>query len=484
MFSCKITVPKVAVAAAISFAALTTGMESASAADPNVQARLERLERLLGASGGEEDLLTRLDRLEKLLEKSQPLLEKSEKILELADKPVIKSGKKNVSVTINGQVNNKVRFASNGTDNDVRILDNNASSNRLRVLGDAKLNDRFSVKTAFELDFELESDSATGFDDSFLFGQNVGEGDEDTEIDLRRLEAIFIDKQLGDLTIGQGDTASNKSAEADLSGSFLAVGDATFDDDALAFATSNGGGVGLSLGTALDAQDGLSRQPRVRYRTPKFAGFGGEVAYIGDRTFDGSITYDQKSIGDFAVKGRAAYYQFLDDPGDTANGGNGETISQGFTGSLSVLHKPTGLNLTGGYFNLFEDADAPAILNADGSFDSADSPQAWWVKAGIQRQVIDAGKTAFAVDYQRQSGIESTGGLADGAAGVLVSNATSSQSIGVQLTQNIDALSTEAYIGYRWADADTGGLNVSTGAALDSSISDLHIINVGARVKF
>jgi len=153
------------------------------------------------------------------------------------------------------------------------------------------------VKTAFEIDFELESDSATGFGDSFLFGQNVGEGDEDTEIDLRRLEAVFIDKQLGDISIGQGDTASNKSAEADLSGSFLAVGDATFDDDALAFATSGGGTVGLTLGTALDAQDGLSRQPRVRYRSPKLAGFAGEVSYIGDRTFDGAVTYDEKNLG-------------------------------------------------------------------------------------------------------------------------------------------------------------------------------------------
>jgi len=395
--------------------------------------------------------------------------------LELADRPTIKNGKKNVSVTLNGQVNNKVRFASNGQDRDVRILDNNASSNRLRVLGDAKLNERYSVKTAFEIDFELESDSATGFGDSFLFGQNVGEGDEDTEIDLRRLEAVFIDKQLGDISIGQGDTASNKSAEADLSGSFLAVGDATFDDDALAFATSGGGTVGLTLGTALDAQDGLSRQPRVRYRSPKLAGFAGEVSYIGDRTFDGAVTYDEKNLGAYAVKGRAAYYQFLDDESDTANGGNGETISQGFTGSLSVLHKPTGLNLTGGYFNLFEDADAPA---------GTDAPQAWWVKAGVQRKVIDAGKTAFAIDYQRQTGIESTGTLADGALGALVSNQTTSQSIGVQLTQNIDKLSTEAYIGYRWASADTGGLNVATGAALDGDIEDLHIINVGARVKF
>jgi len=52
------------------------------------------MERLLGTSGGQEDLLTRLDRLEKLLEKSEPLLEKSEQILELADRPTIKNGKK------------------------------------------------------------------------------------------------------------------------------------------------------------------------------------------------------------------------------------------------------------------------------------------------------------------------------------------------------------------------------------------------------
>ncbi|MEM8797641.1 MAG: hypothetical protein AAGE61_18910 [Pseudomonadota bacterium] len=442
---------KALLATAVS-SAMLAGAQSALAAD------LDSL--------SDDDLLARIEALEKAIE---------------GKGNVVLNGNKKIKVVVNGQINNAVRYSNNGEDQALQIVDNDASSNRFRILGSGKLNDRFSVKTAFEFDLEVNPRDELDVDDDTNLSEQVST---DANFEIRKAEAIFVDKLLGSIFLGQGDTASNKSAESDLSGATLAVGDASFDDDGIDIVDA-AGTIITDVGDVFDPIDGLSRESRIRYETPSLlGGFKASASYVSERQYDAALTYSNKNVGDFSIKGAAAYFAFFDtaaiDP--TTN-----QQSRGFTGSLSALHKPTGLSLTGGYHNFFDDASAP---------DAADNFTAWWIKGGWQGKLTSLGKTAFAVDYMNINGspegddVTNVGsGAAELADAAIILNQIEGFSVGVQLVQKIDKLSTEAFVGYRLFNLDTafeldetGGAGVAGNAVGDPE--SVHIVAAGARVKF
>ena len=107
---------------AVSFALLSTA-NVASAAD------LDNL--------SDEELLERIERLEK--------------IVGPGNKFAVRSGTKKVRVTVNGQINTAARYASDGENSGIQFVDNDSSSSRFRILGEAKLNDRFQPRPISKL---------------------------------------------------------------------------------------------------------------------------------------------------------------------------------------------------------------------------------------------------------------------------------------------------------------------------------------------
>ncbi len=82
---------------------------------------------------------------------------------------------------------------------------------------------------------------------------------------------IWIEKW-GTLRLGQGDTATNGTSEVDLSGTAVAAYSSVADVGG-GFEFRDNGDIGITVRDSRSNFDGLSRKDRVRYDTPRWAGF-------------------------------------------------------------------------------------------------------------------------------------------------------------------------------------------------------------------
>jgi predicted porin len=265
--------------------------------------------------------------------------------------------------------------------------------------------------------------------------------DLDWETDLLRKAEVYLEsEQYGKLWVGQGSMASDATAEVDLSGTFV-VGYSLVSDMAGGpfFRLNDGDLSSVHVKDAFTNFDGLSRKLRVRYDTPKFAGFS-LAASVGEQVvpvetditvWDIAARYDN-TIGGFKVAAAVAYSEPTED----------DSL---YDGSVSFLHEPTGLSLT--LAAAYSDE-----LAADGRYG--------YVKLGYQTDIFEVGKTAFSVDAYYGEDIAAV--------------RSDSISFGAQFVQNLDYLQTKLYLGARSYEYDEEG----------EEFDDSFAVLVGARIKF
>ena len=358
---------------------------------------------------------------------------------------MVKSGNENVALSISGQVNRALLFADDGKKEDIYNVDNDNSSTRVRFQGKAKLNENWTAGTTIEVQIESNSSGAVN-----QFADNgVGAGG----FTERKLE-VWFDGPWGKVSLGQGDTASNGTSEADLSGTTV-VASSDIKDMAggLAFVNSATGlfcadvnGDGLCTGAdtlnttiagAFSNLDGLSRDDRIRYDTPEFGGFQLSTSAVAGGEADIALRYAAK-MGDFKLKAAAAY----SDPSSTS-GGTDSLIN----GSISVAHK------SGGSLTF-------AAADTEGK-GAAREASYYYVKAGWTfTDLLPMGKTSFSVDYTE---MEDRAALGD--------EATSYSFAGVH---NISDFGTDLYLAYRRHELDRVG----------TTFDDIDAVMTGARIKF
>lgn len=235
-------------------------------------------------------------------------------------------------VKVSGQVNQLIMFADNGFDSDFFVADNDNSSTRFRFTGDQEFN---SLTIGYKIELEAQRNASNKLD----IGNN---SDGAFEWNDRWLEAYFLHKW-GKLSIGKGDGAANNTSEVDLSGTavitYAGVNDTaggftwTFNDGT----KITRGGASLTIGDTRSDFDGLSRNERLRYDTPKFAGlsFAGSVTNGEAYELSGWYAGEFKSFGKLAA---ALGYV------DTRDRETPRYKQMG--GSVSWLNTPTGLNVT------------------------------------------------------------------------------------------------------------------------------------------
>ena len=349
---------------------------------------------------------------------------------------VTKSGNPNVALTLSGQVNRAVLFVDDGTGTNVYHVDNDNSSTRVRVVGRARLDEDFSVGAQGEVEFESNS-SAT-------INQLSDEGVGPNNFKERKLEIWLESKRFGKLWLGQGDTASNGTSEIDLSGTGV-IGYSAIEDMAggLLFARSNivpgSGDVAVSLasptiGQAFTNMDGLSRDDRIRYDTPRFMGAQLSASHSSGDDSDVALRYAGK-FGPVELAAGAAIAHLADNRNQ-------------YAGSISALHD-SGLNAT----------FAAGVQKRQATI-SADDPSFWYAKLGYRFDPFAFGATALAADYEENSDI-----LQDGDFG---------RSYGFFVVQNISKLATELYLGVRNHSYEQ---NVA-------KFDDILAVMAGARIKF
>ena len=358
---------------------------------------------------------------------------------------MVKSGNENVALSISGQVNRALLFADDGKKEDIYNVDNDNSSTRVRFKGKAKLNENWTAGTTIEVQIESNSSGAVN-----QFADNgVGAGG----FTERKLE-VWFDGPWGKVSLGQGDTASNGTSESDLSGTKVVTssdikdmaGGLAFVNSATGLFCTDVNGDGLCTGAdalnttvrgAFSNLDGLSRDDRIRYDTPKFGGFQLSTSAVAGGEADVALRYSAK-MGDFKVKAAAAYV----DPSSTSGGTDSRV-----NGSISVAHK------NGGSLTV-------AAADTEGK-GAAREASYYYVKAGWTfKDLLPMGKTSFSVDYTE---MEDRAALGD--------EATSYSFAGVH---NIKDYGTELYMAYRRYELDRVGV----------TFDDIDAVMTGARIKF
>ncbi len=349
--------------------------------------------------------------------------------------PVITSGNDKIKLALSGQINRAVVVANDGYNSTLYHVDNTVSNSRFRLVGTAGISDDLILGTRLEVAVSPDRSSAVSQQQKSL---------SDTYFDQRWVEISLTSKTFGKLSIGKGDTASNTTAEVDLSKTdVIQYASITDMGGGFLFSSKNGaktfipnGTSNLKVSDAFSSFDGLSRQSRLRYDSPSLYGFSLAGSLVSNQRSDlalfwGGQGYGFKGAGAFAVS-------------------NPKLASAGllYDGSFSLLHSATGLNLT--------------LSGALQQYTTRKDATNLYAKLGWLANLTSLGYTAFGVDYTRSQDLAQSG--------------DKGYSVGAAVVQAFEKYATELYFQYRIFSLDR--------AAGTTPVADINIGTFGARVKF
>lgn len=285
------------------------------------------------------------------------------------------------SVTLSGQISKAIFYVDDGKDTSTAIGDNDNSGSRFRILGSGKVNEALSVGTALEVEFQDNALNNMSVDDSNTPSGGAGNtGFGQSTFAQRRMEAYFSHKQFGKLSIGQGPTASDGTAEVSLSGAGMAAGGGfMFNGNDVKIRTANQANNvfgSKTWGSVTTNLDGGSRNDRVRYDTPTFAGFTVGASAISGGAADVAVRYSGK-FGGVAVKGAASYYN---------QASTSTSTKDQYVVSAAVEHD-SGINARGQYGK------------ADLTSGTRDDVKIWSLGIGYDASLTSLGTTSFAASY-------------------------------------------------------------------------------------
>lgn len=341
----------------------------------------------------------------------------------------ITSGNNKIKLAISGQINRAVVVMNDGQNTTLYHVDNTASNSRIRFIGTAKAHNDLTIATRIEVAISPDRSSQVSQQQKFL---------SDTYFDQRWVELSLESKTFGKLSLGKGDTASNTTAEIDLSKTDV-VQYASIADMGGGFLFREKRGAQplttTQIADSFKSLDGLTRQSRLRYDSPRLLGFQLAGSLVSGQRSDLSLFWSGQGHGLQSAGAFAVANPQLDDTGLQ------------YDGSFSTLHTASGLNLTlsGGLQERDNRQDATNL----------------YVKLGWLTNLSALGHTAFGVDYTRSEHMAAAGDKA--------------YSVGAAIVQAFEKIATELYLQYRIYSLDR---------ANGAPVANIHMGTFGARVKF
>ena len=292
-------------------------------------------------------------------------------------------------VKFSGQVNQMLMFADNGYDSEFFIADNDNSGTRFRFTGEEKFD---PVTVGYRIEFGAQRNASGTLD--------IGGNDDGVfQFNDRWLEAYFR-MDWGKVSIGKGDGAANGTTEVDLSGTavitYVGVNDTagsftwTFKDGSKLLRPSSVDPTGPSTVTNVRNTrsnfDGLSRNERIRYDTPRFAGFEFATSITNGKAWEIAGRY-AGALGDQRLAAAVGYV----DTNDRTTPGQKDYRQLG--GSVSWL-APFGLNVTAsyGYRKYFGQVEQNRLA-VGGTSDTQNYYLKVGWKGGIHAASIEGGRT-------------------------------------------------------------------------------------------
>ena len=243
-----------------------------------------------------------------------------------------------IDFAISGHLNRAAMYADDSESAKWFFVDNVNSSSRFRFRGQNDFDKGWKAGILWEVEMKSNPSNKMSMDE---------DGDTaDVSFNERHLE-VWIEKW-GRLRLGQGDTASNGTAEVDLSGTDVAHY-SSLDDIGGDFEFRDGDKkLGITVSQSRSNYDGFSRKDRVRYDTPRWAGFFASGSVENQSQFDIAGRY-AADFGWARFAAAAAYADF---------GTSADDKDWQFSSSASMLFD-FGLNLTASYSYQDEDNENP-----------------------------------------------------------------------------------------------------------------------------
>ncbi len=364
-----------------------------------------------------------------------------------------------LSLRIKGHVNRAVIWHSNGKQANVVHADIDNSPTRLNFTALGKISDQRQVGATIEVALEPNSTDEIDVHDA---------NDNSSAFNIRKVEVFIKDKTWGELFVGQGSTASDSTMEdpdqsattvisLGSSVSFIASGVQFFDSGTNAKALVDG--QRMLVGTVFDASDGLFRRNRIRYNTPQYYGFSLQTSHYYKRNndnWDVVLKYAGTTLGT-KIAAQLAYLKRLSKTVTVTAGTTPAKYTQ-LNGSAGVLF-PTGISI----FVSANHRDWKVARVNDGSI--------YFAKLGYQRKFIEAGKTAFSIDYGQYTGL-----IFDTRAG-REKDKYRGTSYGAIVVQFLGRVGTELFLGARI-------YTLKGPSSQQTSYKDVKIVLSGMRVKF
>ena len=352
---------------------------------------------------------------------------------EEATEPVVSSGQPQIKLSVSGQINRAVNVASDGDQTKAYFVDNDVSNSRVRLLGIGQLTEDVRFGAQLETAFSPNNSSEVSQID-----ETAGD-----LVDVRRAEAAVDSQRFGRLWLGKGSAATDDVAEYDLSGVDVIMYSGVADIvGGLLFRQKDGDLTDLTVASAFFNFDG-DRQDRVRYDTPMLGpGLQLSASAGSDQRYDAALSLGSDfgawpgvEIGPFTTLGAIG----IADPSE-------RDVDFRLSGSASILHDATGLNLT-----------------LSGGMDQADGrdPYNLYVKGGWYGTLNTLGNTGFGIDLTRSHEVAAAG--------------DAGYSVGGAIVQTIEGYGTELYSQVRWYTLDRDEA---------PSVDDVVVGTLGTRVKF
>jgi hypothetical protein len=377
----------------------------------------------------------------------------------------VTSGGNRVTLTLSGQIDRALLYGDDGVNSKLRQVDNNNSSTRIRIVGEARPLEE--TVAGINLETEIRPNSSA----TQTLTQNLPQPASAVTYTIRQAEIYGGNPQYGELRLGFGSTASYLTTEVDLSGTAVATyvqvpdfdGGFVFRQTAAALVPGGTRGAlvlspansyGPAVGSLFQYFDGLQRDDRIRYDTPVFGGFQFATSLIDGGAFDFAGRF-AREYDDFRIAagvglvfadgrshGQPGAYGYAGVPagaggislGGTNSAPGSPTLadvtasgSKQLDGSVSVLFK-SGLNVTvaGGVRDPQYRDPAGRRL----------SPDLIYAKLGYQETFFQIGLTAFSVDFAQND--------------ELIFNGDRARAYGIAAVQNIDRFGLEVFVAGRY----------------------------------
>ena len=398
-------------------------------------------------------------------------------------------GSSNLNLTLYGHVNQAVMAWDDGYEQNAYLVTNDASRTRFGFRGKSEVTADLSA--IFLIEIGVRSVNSKRSDQiSTLSG-----------IDIRRMWWGAASESIGTVQLGRAVTSLEEITEANLAGTQRGAKYSDVEDSGLGFRLRSKTSPSLSTVAWRRLIKHTGNQPGegdaqsgIRYISPTVAGFFASVSWGADDMWDASIEY-LGDVSDFKIQARFGYGQSKDSSDapsiqcmatNVANAPN-DADCQTLGGSLSIMHRPTGLygNVAAGWFEDRNVKDAPIFTGLDAEAESS----FFAFEAGIQRQWFDIGPTTvFGQVYRMDGGANArvTVPAGDAINAIGADAAISSSTVkmwSVGMTQDITSVDTKLYVFYRHYDAHVmlaGAGQIQASEPLE----DLHILMGGALIKF